>query len=125
MIVDFPAGSFVKIRNLTRRSKLEEEYEGPFKVVRKTRGGSYVLQDFDGNLLERNYPPRDLTLISGDPTPDSESYEVEQILNHRAGEHGYEYLVKWKGYDAEYNTWEPESSFNTLVPIQTYWDRRK
>merc|ERR1712200_276911 len=35
-------------------------------------------------------------------------YEVESVVSKRGTEEGkVEYLVKWKGYDASDNTWEP------------------
>ena len=35
-------------------------------------------------------------------------YEVESVVSKRDTEEGkVEYLVKWKGYDASDNTWEP------------------
>ena len=38
-----------------------------------------------------------------------EEFEVERILNHRKRARKWEYLVKWKGYGAHENSWEPES----------------
>jgi hypothetical protein len=35
-------------------------------------------------------------------------YEVEEILDSRYHWQKLEYLVKWKGYTSEENTWEPE-----------------
>ncbi|KAG2215282.1 hypothetical protein INT45_012704, partial [Circinella minor] len=45
LIVDFPPNSHVMVRVTDKGSKLENEYEGPYLVIRKTRGGSYVLKD--------------------------------------------------------------------------------
>ena len=36
--------------------------------------------------------------------------EVEQILDERAAADGKEYLVRWRGYDEEEDTWEPEAN---------------
>jgi hypothetical protein len=38
-----------------------------------------------------------------------EQYEVEEVLNSRIWRNQLQYLVKWKGYTSEHNTWEPES----------------
>ncbi|KAG2221669.1 hypothetical protein INT45_002707 [Circinella minor] len=45
LIIDFPPNSHVMVRVTDKGSKLENEYDGPYLVVRKTRGSSYVLKD--------------------------------------------------------------------------------
>ena len=60
----FPDGSYVMVMDVTKRSKLDPMFKGPFKVIRRTQGGSYILQDNDGKLLPRNYAPFALKLIS-------------------------------------------------------------
>jgi len=47
----FPDGSYVMILDMIRRNKLDPKYEGPFKIMRQTKEGSYILQDNDGSLL--------------------------------------------------------------------------
>ena len=76
-------------------------------------------------LLPRNYPPSALKLISADPVFDSESYDVDAILNHRLTPHGYEYLVRWKHYSKEHDSWEPAANFDDEATIVNYWNRRK
>lgn len=44
-------------------------------------------------------------------------YEIETILDHDTVEHLY--LVKWKGYDAELNTWEPVDHFGSNSNLLT------
>jgi hypothetical protein len=42
----------------------------------------------------------------------SKIYYVEKILGHRIEHNGStRFLVKWKGYDSSYNTYEPIESF--------------
>jgi hypothetical protein len=62
---------------------LQPKYEGPFKVLKRNAGGTYVLQDSTGALLSRNSPPDHLKLISYAPDSNSQSYEVQAIVNHR------------------------------------------
>lgn len=41
---------------------------------------------------------------------DDEMYEVERAIKKRIKNGKVEYLLKWKGYDATQNTWEPETN---------------
>ena len=46
-----------------------------------------------------------------------EEYEVEQILNYRQKQNKTEYLVKWRGYGAHENSWEPEINLRNAERI--------
>ena len=59
----FPLGSYVMTIDVTRGSKLEPIYEGPFRVS-KIHRSTYTLVDNDGVTLPRNYAPSQLKLIS-------------------------------------------------------------
>jgi Chromo (CHRromatin Organisation MOdifier) domain/Integrase core domain len=55
------------------------------------------------------------------PLPDIEEgeevYEVEQILKHRKGGRGYEYLIKWVSYPITEALWEPKSNLTGATDI--------
>jgi hypothetical protein len=58
---------------------------------------------------------------------DGLEYEVECILGHAERSRGRvpkrEYLVKWKGYGPEHNSWEPEANLsNCQELLQKYWN---
>jgi len=120
----FPDGSFVMAVDPTSSSKLQPVYEGPFLVVRRTTGGSYVLQDSTGALTSRNYAPSQLKLVDREPI-DERSYEIEAVLNHRETVDGPpEYLVRWKGYDSAWDEWVPFANFDDIECINDYIRRR-
>jgi hypothetical protein len=121
--IDIPIDSYVMVRDTARRNKLDPRFEGPFKVIGKS-GGSYILQDNSGALLPRNYPPSAIKIISSDPVLNSSSFEVDTVLDHRSTEHGYEYLVRWKHYSKDRDSWEPASNFDDEATIVDYWKRR-
>ena len=42
---------------------------------------------------------------------EEEEFEVDSILLHRtSGKKALEFLVWWKGYDASFDTWEPQGN---------------
>jgi hypothetical protein len=56
----------------------------------------------------------------------NDSFEVEKIRKHRLRKgQGYEYLVKWKHYPEEDNSWVLAKNFNNLKPIIKYWKNLK
>lgn len=56
-----------------------------------------------------------------------DEYEIETLLNYRQSGRGsgLEYLIKWLGYNNEYNTWHYESYLdNAKELVDEYWSRR-
>jgi hypothetical protein len=129
---DFEVGDYVwlsakKIDIKVPTRKLGDFQLGPYKVLERRGDLSYKLDlpkdlarlhpvfhvdklspwkgnDVNGILPP---PPEPVEFEDGDL-----GYEVEELLNSKLGGRGRtrrtEYLVKWKGYDASHNTWEPE-----------------
>lgn len=125
-IVDFKEGDIVNVKVRERKGKLDStEYEGPYTIVHKTKGGSYVLKNSNGDIEPRNYQPSVLKLISQDEViPCDELYVVESILAHKEIKPGvYHYKVRWKGYDESDDTWEPEENFSQRQTILDYWSK--
>jgi hypothetical protein len=44
-------------------------------------------------------------------------YEVEKIITHRKKGRDVQYLVRWKGYGPEDDTWEPERNLRNASNI--------
>ena len=47
----FPDGLYIITINIIKKSKLNLIYEDPYKVIRRTHNGLYILQDHDSTLL--------------------------------------------------------------------------
>jgi hypothetical protein len=117
--------------------KLLPRFIGPFAVVQRIGENAYKLQlpanlkmhpVFHVSLLK---PYRSDGRYQPPPPPihvddDGELwYEVEAVLQHRELKRGKrtmtQYLIKWKGYGHEHNTWEPEKNL-TPSALRSYWD---
>ena len=78
---------------------------------------------FHISLLEpapQNAKP-DNTIEIEDEDPE---YEVEEILDSRIINNNIEYLVKWKGYPPEENTWEPLKHLENCQKVREEFHQR-
>ena len=126
-------------RDVTRESKWDPVYEGPFTVIGQSRYGAYILQDADGTMLPRHYAINQLkifdSILSGGRSSSKFSknpvesndikdhFVVQTILDHKADrskKESYLYLVKWKNFDDSNNSWVHERDFDGIA-IKKYW----
>ena len=114
-------GTSVFIKNEGIISKLSPRYSGPYKVVRVTSSGNYVLENALQELVKMSYPRHKLKLVADLETEDSINLEVEKILDHKKVNDQMIYLVKWKNSDD--TDWLPVDNFNTMEVINEYHKR--
>jgi len=130
--VTFEVGQQVLLstKNFTRKGggsrKLIPRWIGPFVILGKVGEVSYRLdlpptmrchKVFHCGLL-REY--KQSGTVQPPPVPKLEDgqlvFEVELVLGHRMRRVGKgnrsEYLIKWAGYSADYNTWEPQENLS-------------
>ena len=113
--------------------KLGPRYIGPFKIKRKINDVAFELDlpssykihpVFHVSLLKPVVPESFPDRIEPPPTPveiEGElEFEVEAILGCRKRGRQLQYLVKWKGYPPEDNSWEPSKNLHAPRIIRTF-----
>ncbi|RIB09938.1 hypothetical protein C2G38_228036 [Gigaspora rosea] len=79
---------------------------------------SNIIRKFD-DLHVRNENSND----ASDEEESSDFYEVERIVKHRTNKLGkLQFLIKWAGWSAKYNSWVDESDMHATESIKRYWD---
>jgi hypothetical protein len=106
-------------------AKLDDKWRGPYRVIEKVGRASYRLDMPAGwrgyNVFNRDRlkpyhePEFDVQRHVTAPSPPQliegeEEWEVEAIHGGRTRKGAKQYLVRWKGYTPENDTWEPEEN---------------
>ncbi|KIW01063.1 uncharacterized protein PV09_07577 [Verruconis gallopava] len=76
---------------------------------------------FHISLLEKADPEAPLDKETNLEDPTDLEYEVEKILDHRTRGRQHFYLIKWKGYPSEENTWEPYKNLNCPLELWCFY----
>jgi hypothetical protein len=122
---EFPPGSFVYRLDTNKESKSHDTYVGPYRVIQRLIDGAYLLKDGTGSFFPSAVAAKFLKLALVSDLNEEETYEVERILNHRGPVKSREYLVRWKHYDAEHDSWVSAADMNAPALIRQYWSTNR
>jgi hypothetical protein len=128
---EFPVNSYVLFEHPEGPPhKLKMIKSGPYQVINFT-GSNYTIQDLVtgknkdthiSNLSPFNYDPEHV-----DPMEialkDQEEFYIDSILDHRGDKSrrkNMEFLVRWRGYGPEYDSWEPYSGLRDSEQLISY-----
>ena len=67
--------------------------------------------------MSRSSNPRNSLPKSARKVPVREEYVVEKILDMKKQGSAVKYLIKWEGFDDEFNSWEPKSNLNNCLEL--------
>ena len=116
-------------------AKLAPKHHGPFQIMKEISPVAYQLtlprawtihNVFHSLLLTHYKETRESGAQFQRPPPElignEEEYKVEQIINHRHyGKcHQLQYLIRWKGYSASDDTWEPADQVHADELVRSY-----
>ena len=119
--ISLQPGTTVMVKIPTGRGKLSFPFVGPYKVVRKTTGQSYILCQANGEQLPRGFAPTQLKEVIAEELTDR--FYVERILDDKVECNGKKiFKVRWLGYPENYDTWEPEENFDDKTIISNYFN---
>lgn len=136
----FKVGDLVLLSNTNLRSthparKLDDKHFGPFRITEKISPVNYQLDvPSRWHLSTRVFHVSKLHTFIADsssttpppPPPDligdHYKYEVEAILNsHHTARGTIQYLIKWKNYGHEENSWEPHRNLSNATECKVYY----
>ena len=81
------------------------------KVIRRTPRPVYVLEDLNVTLIEGQFYGEELTPV---PVTNRSVYQVDKILDKRYRKGILEYLVRWKAYRRNFDSWIPAASVKNI-----------
>ena len=124
---DINIGDLVLVKFYAARKgksrKLKELQQGPYKIISIRDGTTVKLQScsFPLDIIERHlkHCVKYHAQKDGAITDDGE-FEVESILDHKGRKNNRQYLVKWKGYAEEHNSWVHEQDLRAPIAMQEY-----
>ncbi|KAG5462033.1 MAG: chromo domain-like protein [Olpidium bornovanus] len=113
--------SGINLRNTTLAAKYRARYFGPYRVEEVLANDNYRLDMptgvrlhpvFHTSILRSYRNPAEIPVSRAVSRPDpinaaGDDFEVERVVGQRQRQGRTQYLVRWTGYDASEDTWEP------------------
>ena len=101
---------------------------GPYRVQEITSAGLYKLKNRHNVVLKKAFPLDQLKVIAPEFAEEiwqaelSQVFAVDSIIYHRfeSPSRGIEYLVSWKGYDHDHDSWVRATDILDHDLIATY-----
>jgi hypothetical protein len=81
------------------------------KVIPKNPRPVYELEDLNRTPIEGQFYAEELTPVR---ISKRTNYKIDKILDRRVRRVILEYLVKWRGYSQDFNSWVPASSVKNI-----------
>jgi hypothetical protein len=81
------------------------------KVIRRTPRPVYELEDLRGNRIDVQFYTEELTPIR---ITERTTYKIDKILRKRVRRGIPEYLVRWRGYGPEFDSWVTTSEIKSI-----------
>jgi hypothetical protein len=81
------------------------------KVIPKSPRPVYELEDLNQTPTEGQFYAEELTPMR---ISKRTTYQIDKILDRRVRRGILEYLVKWRGYSQDLNSWVPASSVKNI-----------
>jgi hypothetical protein len=124
--ISFEVGNLVMYKRRTfdkgKVHKLHSIWRGPYSITSIDDNGNCTLDLPKGDrrhpvfatdmlkLYHDNPDNQRITEVPDDTDDDEVQYEIEHLVNHKVINGKDFYLVRWKGYDQDEDTWEPVSN---------------
>ena len=120
-MINFSEGDAVMAKIYPEPPKGSHPFHGPFIIDTITPGRSHRLRTEGGEVLPHKYAATQLLALDKDPEPKEEYYEIDYVKASRCNQKGdSEYLIHWRGYNSEDDTWEPAAHFEDTSIIEQF-----
>ena len=72
----------------------------------------YTLEDYAGDAVIGRFYAEELQAVT---TTDEDTYKIEKVIRHRKRRgHTKEFLVRWLGWPAKYDSWVNEAELKDI-----------